>query len=130
MPYLYGASFVLDDPKCTVSKRESKVNLAVASVHDLGLKGKPTTQEVYDQAKKFGLDLCPPEVGPQLRLQYPDQPIWEWLFIAMEPIKVPEGYPCIFHVGRCDDGDYHLYAFSGEPNDRWGSGAQFVFVRR
>ena len=35
--------------------------------------------------------LCPAEIGPQLRLDYRDQPVGEALDIAMEPVATYSG---------------------------------------
>ena len=43
----------------------------------LGFGNVAPHQEVESRAIEMGLEVCPPEVGPQLRLQYPDQPAGE-----------------------------------------------------
>jgi hypothetical protein len=42
--------------------------------------------------------LCPAEVGPQLRLDYRDQPRGESLIIAMEPVNTYNGDPTILSL--------------------------------
>jgi hypothetical protein len=88
--------------QCAFSAATEQINihLVVISGVNLGLEYDPTTKDVYIQARSFGLNLCPAEVGPQLRLQYPDQPSGERLLIAMEPIIDSEGHRSIFTVGR------------------------------
>jgi hypothetical protein len=39
------------------------------------------------RAQQLGFGLAAAEVAPQLRLQYFDQPVGEFLIIGMEPIK-------------------------------------------
>jgi hypothetical protein len=67
---------------------ETRVELAVVSVTDLGFEGGATRADIYCRAQERGLSICPPSVGPQLRLQYSPQPRDEYLYVAMEPIKV------------------------------------------
>lgn len=85
--------------------------------------------DIYQKAKKQGLQLCPAEVGPQLRLQYADQPAGEWLVIAMEPIKDSVGGLSVFFVGH-GGVDRWLDAYDGEPDYVWHADGRFVFVRR
>ena len=71
----------------TVVRREERINLMVVSVRDLGFDNDTHYDAICQRAKERGLELCPPEVGPQLRLQYLDQPLKERLFVAMKAIR-------------------------------------------
>ncbi len=73
--------------KMKVSETETQVDLVVKTVAELGFKGGANRDAIYARAKELGLELCPAEVGPALRLAYQDQPNGEWLRIAMEPIS-------------------------------------------
>lgn len=115
--------------KKSVATRKTECDLVVVSVADLGFKNGATREQIYNRAQELGLELCPAEVGPQLRLQYKDQPAGEWLLIGMEPITVSDGELSVFDVGRDDDGhlwlngSFGLPGFFGSGDDRW------VFVR-
>ena len=124
------ANDILGQPAFTAAAAESTLGLVVASVADLGFNHGATLKEIYARAKELGLELCPAEVGPQLRLQYPDQPRGEWLFIAMEPIAGSGGYPTVFGVEHDDDGRWLNGVFYGVPDCFWYGNDRFVFVRR
>ena len=62
---------------------------------DLFGHGAPFTGGRYRQ---MDLELCPPDLGPYLRIDYADQPQGEHLFIAMKPITASDGEPRIFVV--------------------------------
>jgi len=47
--------------------------------------------DIYRSARELGLELCPPEAGPQLRLEYLNQPIVEFLHVAMPPVATYGG---------------------------------------
>src|SRR5262249_60691945 len=73
-------------------KTEAKLDLVVLTAADLGFQeGYTSLAEIYRRAIELGLNLCPAEEGPQLRLQYGDQPVGEFLHIAMDPIATYHG---------------------------------------
>jgi hypothetical protein len=79
-------------------------------------------------ARKLGYELCPAEVAVQLRLQYLDQPVGEFLNIAMEPIATYEGEP----VGLISANGGAGLMIVGQPmslKDLVDPRTQFVFVR-
>jgi len=115
--------------KTKLSKSKQSLDLVVLSVKELGFPQGAELKDIYEAAGNQGLDLCPAEVGPQLRLQYLDQPSGEWLIIAMEPISDSDGDLSLFFVGLSDDGRW-LGACCGSPDYHWGAGYRFVFVRR
>ena len=120
------ASDILNKTK--LSKSKQSLDLVVRSVKELGFPNRAKLEDIYKAAKNQGLDLCPDEVGPQLRLQYSNQPNGEWLVIAMEPIKDSFGDLSLFRV-KCDYGDRWLHAVCSRPDRFWGAVRRFVFVR-
>ncbi len=118
---------ILGKEAFTAATEEQEVNLVRMSVKDLGFKGNARFDEICARGKELGLELCPSEVGPQLRLQYLDQPKNEWLIIAMEAIRDSHGLLDVFGVGHVDDGRW-LNAYYGHPDSTWNPDYQFVFV--
>jgi hypothetical protein len=94
------ADNILGQPAFTVATQETELDLVVISVADLGFKKATTRKKIYARAEELGLNLCPVEVGPRLRLQYADQPNGECLIIAMEPITDSFGGLELFRVKR------------------------------
>jgi len=107
-------------------KQKEKIGLVSFSVKQLGFSNGATLQEIYNKAKEFGLELCPPQVGPELRLNYKDQPNGEWLRIAMEPISDRGGFLGLFGVDRFDSGSW-LGGGVGRLVGHWGGDCRFVF---
>ena len=113
----------------TVAVKKIKIDLAIKSVDELGFKDGATRQRIYGRANELGLDLCPAEVGPQLRLQYKDQPEEEHLIVAMNPIADSDGALELFLVER-DDSGLWLDSYYDVPGYIWHAGSRFVFARR
>jgi hypothetical protein len=123
------ADEVLDRPSFTMSTTTTDVDLAVLSVAEMGFAadGVPLA-EIYGRAVQIGLELSPPEVAPQLRLQYLRQPRGEFLHIAMEPVTTDRGEVVAFIVGN---GGIGLMLIGGDANPELivPATVRFVFLR-
>lgn len=123
------ANDILGKPDFTVSPEETSIDLVQMSVAELGFKGNATFSDICAKAESLGLDLCPAEVGPQLRLQYADQPRGKWIVVAMKPITDSVGGLSVFLVAHGDDVRW-LYTYVGHPDFVCNPGSRFVFARR
>jgi hypothetical protein len=86
------ANEIIGRPAFALSRTRTEVDLVVLSVSELGFgKQGASLNNIYARAESLGFALCPPEVGPQLRLQYLEQPPGEVLHIAMDPITKYDG---------------------------------------
>ena len=122
------ANEILGKPEFKIVAQATEINLVVVSVGELGFKEASTEiQEIFKKAQELGLKLCPAEVGPQLRLQYPQQPKEEMLLVAMEPIPATEGRLAIFVVTRSGD-NLWLRSIAGRPTSRCPIDLEFVFI--
>ncbi len=124
------ANDIIGKSAFSVSPEEVDAELVVVSVAELGFKNGATCADIYKRAEELGLALCPNEVGPQLRLQYKDQPNGEWLLIGMEPITDSDGGLSVFSVARHVGGARWLYSHYGSPDGVWHAGGRWVFLRR
>jgi len=125
----YWAGSILN--KTELSKSKQSLDLVVPSVRELGFPNGAMRMKIYEAGRNQGLDLSPAEVGPQLLLQYPDQPIGTGLVIAMEPITDSDSGLFLFLFLVCNyDGGRYLDAFDGRPDRFYYPNDRFVFVRR
>jgi hypothetical protein len=90
------ADEILGRPAFPYARMKTQVELVLLSVAELGVEAEAASHsDVYKRAKQIGLELCAAEVGPQLRLDYGNQPLGEALDIAMEPVATYNGDPTI-----------------------------------
>ena len=123
------AQDMMKSPDFITLKNPETLNAVRLQVGDLGLKGNPTTEQIYTRIKELGLELCPAETGPHLRLDYKDQPNGEWLYIGMKQITDSSGIPSVFELGRDEDGLW-LGSDWAYPDDRWSPENEFLFSLR
>jgi hypothetical protein len=89
--------------KVAAPQVDTELDLVVVTVRDLGFTKNTRFDAICEMADSFGLEKCPAWVGPELRLQYADQPQGEWLVIAMEPLTVSVGRLRLFSVEHYSD---------------------------
>lgn len=124
------AEQILWRPAFSFSPARMDVDLVKLSAADLGFRGRTASLgKIYAQAQQLGFQLASAEIGPQLRLQYFDQPIGEFLHIGMEPIRTWTGEPVILVVANGGEGMI-LIGQDGDTEAEIPVTSRFVFVRR
>ena len=106
-------------------KEKEKVALEVITLRDW-FSEKPTTEEIFSEARKRGYGLCPAEVGPLFPLQHTDYDVADCLTIGMEPLTDSGGSPFVFRVSRVGSG-LELRGGWASPGGRWGADDRFLF---
>src|SRR5690606_35942613 len=94
------AEDMIKSPDFTTLPIAQALDTVKLKVGDLKLSGYPTTDQVYRKAQELGLELCPAEVGPHMRLQTKDQPLGDYYWIGMKQIADSSGDPEVFSLGR------------------------------
>jgi hypothetical protein len=122
------ADEILGRPAFPYARTKTDVELAVLSAADLGVESdQASLAEVYQRARQAGLELCPAGVGPQLRLEYRNQPLGEALDIAMEPVATYRGDPTILTLVNWGTG-LMLIGRDGRPESMVFRKSRFVFA--
>lgn len=124
----YALSMIRNEKFTTLSQQE-EINTVKLTVGDFGFTSLPTTDELFRRAEEFGLELCPAEVGPHLRLKDTNQPLGEWYYIAMKQITDSDGDPDIFKLAH-NDGGLWLNDRWASPEYHWNLAYKFVFRLR
>lgn len=123
------AEKILARPAFTVSAAKTDVELFAVSAAELGFETETAPlADIYARAQRLGFGLAAAEIGPQLRLQYLDQPVGEFLIIAMNPIRTWDGEPVILTVANGGAG-LILVGQDGNAHAQIPVLSRFVFVR-
>lgn len=116
-------------PAFSFTKTKLELDLVVASVADLGFpEDGASLLDVYNRAIAIGLELCPHDLGPTLRLNYLDQPRGEFLHIAMRPVALYSREVVDFSLGN-DGTRLLLVGGDGRPETTIPGAVRFIFVR-
>ena len=122
------AEEILARPAFTVGTTKTSVELFAVSAAELGFQTDTVPlADIYARARQLGFGLAAAEVAPQLRLQFLDQPMGEFL-IGMEPIKTWTGEPVILTVANGGAG-LVLIGRDGSADAEIPVAARFLFVR-
>jgi hypothetical protein len=125
----------------TTSTTRYSLNTVELTVADLGFLQGATTTEIYGKAGSLGLDLCPLELGPHLRLQYLDQPEGDQgetarqhqapagsITIASLPLTADDDFPKGFYLRRIK-GLLWLRGYRSGPEHIWQPDDHFIFCQ-
>jgi uncharacterized protein YjiS (DUF1127 family) len=120
---------ILARPTFTLSATKAEVELLMVSPAELGFQTETAPLgQIYARAQELGFGLAAAEIALQLRLQYFDQPIGEFLIIGMEPIKTSAGEPEILTVANGGAG-LILIGQDGRADAEIFVTSRFLFVR-
>ncbi|GLR91541.1 hypothetical protein GCM10007857_82590 [Bradyrhizobium iriomotense] len=123
------AGEVLDNPAFSLSAVKTNVDLFAVFGAELGfLTDTAPLGDIYARAQQLGFALAAAEVAPQLRLQYFDQPVGEFLIIGMEPINTRNGEPVILTVANGGAG-LILIGQDGAADAQISVRSRFLFAR-
>lgn len=120
------AEDILNSRDFHTSNSKESASLVRLTVRDIGFPYGATTDDIYARADELGLELCPPETGPELRLAL-NSP--DWMLIAMKQITDEGGHPYVFSLDRAGDGLW-LDGYGARPSRRWLAYGKFVFRTR
>src|SRR5262245_56794165 len=122
------ADEILGRPAFPYAKMKTDVKLAMLLAAELGVESDESSlSDVYQRARRVGLELCPAEVGVQLRLEYRNQPLGEALDIAMEPVATYSGDPTILTLANWGTG-LILIGRDGRSESTVNRISRFVFA--
>ena len=123
------AEDVLDSTSFTMSSIEKEVALVKITPSDLGFSNGAYRKDIYKKAIELGLEVCPLEVGPQLRIQYLNQPKLESLQIGMESQFDSENHESQFRVVYGEDDFIWLVGDHKHLDDFWKENEYFIFIQ-
>jgi hypothetical protein len=113
--------------RCYVPQ-EGILEIKVLSVEEMGFQSGAKLKDILARGVEMGYELCPPELGPALRIQYQRQRIGEELLIGMKSIPDSHRQHGIFVVS-CDHNGLHLILSAGGDGTLYDKNAPFVFVK-
>ena len=122
------ADEILGRPAFRYGRMKTDVELVLLSAADLGVESESSLADVYKRARQVGLELCPAEVGPQLRLDYRNQPLGEVLHIAMQPVAMYSKEPTIFALANFSPSGLLLLGSDGRSEFMVPSTFRLVFA--
>lgn len=132
---------LLTDYRFTTSGAKYSLQTVQLTVSGLGFRNGATLLHIFKRANELGLELCPLELGPHLRMQYLDQPevyLGDSLqlhqapsgsiTIASEILSEDDDFPKGFYLRRINDVLW-LRGYRADHLHVWNPYDHFVFVK-
>jgi hypothetical protein len=132
---------LLDVEKFIISPTKRQLETVEILVRNLGFTDGATTSQLFQMADTLGLQLCPIDLGPFLRIQYLDQPETctsspekgnqapsGSLTIASEALSEDDYFPKGFYLRRTND-ELWLRGYIADDLHEWNPYDRFIFCR-
>lgn len=136
----YGERLLADD-RFTTSDIKYSLETVELTVADLGFPDGASTTQIFKRANELGLELCPLELGPHLRLEYLDQPEGYSgdslqrhqapsgsITIASEILTEDDDFPKGFYLRRINDVLW-LRGYRADQLHVWNPYDHFIFCQ-
>lgn len=117
-----------NDPRFVISEVSYALRTVELRVRDLGFADGGTTEQIYQRAQDLGLEVCPLELGPFLRLQFLDQPEAYRITLSAHKLAEEAGVPNGFYLRRVSAGLW-LRGYTATSDFCWDPDEHFVFAR-
>jgi len=124
----YADRIIRDESFTTLEKSETAIQI-VLRVRDFGFTQMAHVADLLNPKRLFEwsdahldgweITLNPAEAGPHLAIQYTDQPLDEFLWMAMDRIPGYAGRPYLFYIERDDDEVFSLDSHWMYPAAPW-----------
>lgn len=88
----------------STSLKRTELDLVLPTVRELGFVRGAPVDEICAKAVWFGLEVCPAEAAPALRLQYRDQPDGERLMMPVQTWRDGKRRKDIFYLSNSSYG--------------------------
>jgi hypothetical protein len=135
------AKRLLADDRFTTSDTKYSIQTVELTVGDLGFPAGATTDQIFNRARELGLELCPIELGPYLRMEYLDQPEGYSgdplqrhqapsgsITIASKILTEDNDFPKGFYLRRIN-GELWLRGYRADHLHVWNPGDHFIFCK-
>jgi hypothetical protein len=122
-----------------ISDAKYSLQIVEITVGNLGFHEGATTLEIFKRALELGLELCPIELGPYLRLEYLNQPEWNSgsntqkhqappgsITIASEIVTEDNDFPKGFYLRKIN-GELWLRGYIADQSHVWNPHDHFIF---
>lgn len=135
------AENLLSNDKFTTSETKYKLKTVELSIRNLGFPDGATMPQIFKRASELGLDLCPLEAGPHLRLDYLDQPEGNKghlpqrqaptgsITIASEIVNEDHNFPKGFYLRKIN-GVLWLRGYIADYLHVWNIEDHFIFCQK
>ncbi|WP_339229533.1 helicase [Oceanobacillus sp. FSL K6-2867] len=136
------AKRLLSDDKFTTSDTKYSLKIVELTVENLGFPNGSTMPQIFKRASELGLELCPLELGPHLRLEYLNQPEGNKgnpsqkhkapsgsITIASEIVSEDDYFPKGFYLRKIN-GVLWLRAYIADDLHVWNPDDHFIFCQQ